>query len=124
MPWRGRGCGCGRAEGGDGEGALAGLEGLGRGSVQRRVPVRVAAAVVRVLLGRMACRVMCLPVEVPGNEEAFVCQRRREHRASGVVFAADAVGAQTRLREAGSDWRVCWEGLASDRRLDRDRDRL
>jgi hypothetical protein len=52
MPWRG----CGRAEGGDGEGALAGSEGLGRGSDQRRVAVRVAAAVVSAR--RMACHVM------------------------------------------------------------------
>ena len=48
MPWRG----CGWAEGGDGEGALAGSERLGRGSDQRRVAVRVAAAVVSVARAR------------------------------------------------------------------------
>lgn len=40
------------------------------------------------------------------------------------VFAGDAVGAEAGLREASSDWGVCWKGLASNRRLDGDRDRL
>lgn len=103
MPW---GVSSG-AEGGDGEGALAGFEGSGCSSCQRSVAVRVTATVVS--NWQAHSMPSHSPVKVSGHEQALVGQRRREDWIiRSDLLTGDAVGTQARLRETSSNRRVCW----------------